>query len=74
VRALADGSDLEAAALYRMTGGNPFYVTEVLQAGMAKVPASAKTVDHHISAVLAKLGAPSRNAAAAQAAKLGLIS
>lgn len=42
VRALAGGSDLEAAALYRLTGGNPFYVTEVLQAGMAKVPASAR--------------------------------
>jgi DNA-binding NarL/FixJ family response regulator len=35
---------------------------------------SAKTVDHHVSAVLAKLGAPDRNAAAAQAAKLGLLS
>ena len=33
---------------------------------------SAKTVDHHVSAVLAKLGAPNRNAAAAQAARLGL--
>jgi DNA-binding CsgD family transcriptional regulator/tetratricopeptide (TPR) repeat protein len=42
VRALAGGSDLEAAALYRLTGGNPFYVTEVLQAGMAEVPASAR--------------------------------
>jgi DNA-binding CsgD family transcriptional regulator len=42
VRALADGSDLEAAALYRLTGGNPFYVTEVLRAGMAEVPASAR--------------------------------
>ena len=42
MRALAGGSDLEAAALYRLTGGNPFYVTEVLQAGMAKVPASAR--------------------------------
>ena len=31
---------------------------------------SAKTVDHHVSAVLAKPGAPNRNAAAAQAAKL----
>jgi len=29
-------------------------------------------VDHHVSAVLAKLGAPNRNAAAAQAARLGL--
>jgi ATP/maltotriose-dependent transcriptional regulator MalT len=34
---------------------------------------SAKTVDHHVSAVLAKLGAPNRNAAAAQAARLGLV-
>jgi DNA-binding CsgD family transcriptional regulator len=35
---------------------------------------SAKTVDHHVSAVLAKLGAPNRNAAAARAAQLGLLS
>ena len=35
---------------------------------------AAETVDHHVSAVLAKLGAPNRNAAAARAAKLGLIS
>ncbi len=34
---------------------------------------SAKTVDHHVSAVLAKLGAPDRNAAASQAARLGLV-
>jgi DNA-binding NarL/FixJ family response regulator len=34
---------------------------------------SAKTVDHHVSAVLAKLGAPSRTAAAAQAHTLGLV-
>ena len=34
---------------------------------------SAKTVDHHVSAVLAKLGAPTRNAAAARAARLGLV-
>jgi DNA-binding CsgD family transcriptional regulator/tetratricopeptide (TPR) repeat protein len=33
---------------------------------------SAKTVDHHVSAVLGKLGAPTREAAAAQAARLGL--
>jgi len=35
---------------------------------------SAKTVDHHVSAVLAKLGAPTRGAAAARAASLGLSS
>ena len=33
---------------------------------------SAKTVDHHVSAVLAKLGVPSREAAASEAARLGL--
>jgi DNA-binding NarL/FixJ family response regulator len=33
---------------------------------------SAKTVDHHVSAMLAKLDAPTRNAAASRAARLGL--
>jgi DNA-binding NarL/FixJ family response regulator len=33
---------------------------------------SAKTVDHHVSAVLAKLDAPTRSAAASQAARLGV--
>src|SRR5689334_23205207 len=51
VRALAGASSLEAAALYQLTGGNPFYVTEVLQAGMAEVPASAR------DAVLARVAA-----------------
>jgi DNA-binding CsgD family transcriptional regulator len=34
---------------------------------------SARTVDHHVSAVLAKLGAPTRTVAAAEAARLGLL-
>jgi DNA-binding CsgD family transcriptional regulator len=34
---------------------------------------SVKTVDHHVSAVLAKLDAPTRRAAATRAAKLGLV-
>jgi DNA-binding CsgD family transcriptional regulator len=33
---------------------------------------SVKTVGHHVSAVLAKLGVPTRGAAAARAAQLGL--
>jgi DNA-binding CsgD family transcriptional regulator/tetratricopeptide (TPR) repeat protein len=42
VRTLAGGSGLPAPELYRLTGGNPFYVTEVLRAGMAEVPPSAR--------------------------------
>jgi DNA-binding CsgD family transcriptional regulator len=33
---------------------------------------STKTVDHHVSAILAKLGVPTRGAAAREAARLGL--
>ena len=42
VRKLASGSGLSASELYRLTGGNPFYVTEVLRAGMEEVPPSAR--------------------------------
>ena len=38
----------------------------------AKLFISRKTVDHHVSAVLAKLDAPTRRAAASQAFRLGL--
>jgi DNA-binding NarL/FixJ family response regulator len=34
---------------------------------------SDRTVDHHVSAVLAKLGVPSRALAAAEAVRLGLV-
>jgi len=39
----------------------------------AKLFISAKTVDHHVSAVLAKLDAPTRDVAASHAARLGLV-
>ncbi len=56
VRLLADGSGLTASEIYRLTGGNPFYVTEVLQAGTGQVPASA------VDAVLARAARLGRQA------------
>jgi predicted ATPase len=57
VRILAGTSGLDAAELYRLTGGNPFYVTEVVQAGLGVVPASARDV---VLARAARLSAESR--------------
>ena len=54
---LAADSGLEAAALYRLTGGNPFYVTEVVQSGMGEVPPSARDA---VLARAARLSAGSR--------------
>ena len=57
VAVLADGSGLDPAALYRLTGGNPFYVSEAVQAGMAEVPVSARDA---VLARAARLGSDSR--------------
>ena len=57
VAVLAGGSGLDAAALYRLTGGNPFYVSQVVQAGMDEVPASARDA---VLARAARLGAGAR--------------
>jgi DNA-binding CsgD family transcriptional regulator/Tfp pilus assembly protein PilF len=43
-------SSLDAGALYRRTGGNPFFVTEVLASGATDVPATVR------DAVRARLG------------------
>ena len=54
-------------------------VLEQLAAGLtndeiaARLFISAKTVDHHVSAVLAKMGVATRGAAAAEATRLGLL-
>jgi len=39
---LAAESDVDAAAIYRLTAGNPFYVTEVLAAGGAEISESVR--------------------------------
>ena len=57
---LAADSGLEAAALYRLTGGNPFYVTEVVQSGMGEVPPSARDA---VLARAARLGGAARGRA-----------
>ena len=44
VRALAAGSEVDPAELYRVTGGNPFYIRAVLEAGLGEVPGSARDV------------------------------
>ena len=42
MRQLAAGSSLDPAELYRLTGGNPFFVTELVAAGIPEVPAAAR--------------------------------
>jgi len=54
---LAEGSGLDPAALYQLTGGNPFYVSQVVQAGMSEVPASVRDA---VLARAARLGSDSR--------------
>lgn len=42
VEQLAAGSGMDAGQLYGQTGGNPFYVTEVLASGTTGVPATVR--------------------------------
>ncbi len=57
VRVLAGDHGPDPAALYGLTGGNPFYVTEVLQSGMGEVPPSARDA---VLARVARLGSSTR--------------
>jgi len=43
---LAAGYEVDAAELHRLTGGNPFYVSEVLDAGGGEVPATVSDAVH----------------------------
>ncbi len=59
VARLAHGTTIDATELHRLTAGNPFFVTEVLQAGNRGLPASVR------DAVLARtrtLSTPAREA------------
>src|SRR5580698_507746 len=42
VRMLSAGRGIDPAELYSVTGGNPFYVRAVLEAGLGEVPGSAR--------------------------------
>lgn len=42
VAQLAQGSEVDPGNLYRQTGGNPFFVTEVLAAGTAGIPPTVR--------------------------------
>ncbi|HEX9514591.1 MAG TPA: AAA family ATPase [Streptosporangiaceae bacterium] len=42
VALMASGSKFAAADLFRLTGGNPFYVSEVVNAGADEIPPSAR--------------------------------
>ena len=42
VATLAKGTTIDAAGLHRLTAGNPFFVTEVLQADSAALPVSVR--------------------------------
>jgi DNA-binding CsgD family transcriptional regulator len=59
VRVLVEGSGLDAVALHRQTGGNPFYATEILALGAPGIPA---TVRDAVLARAARLSAGAREA------------
>ncbi|MGZ4478711.1 MAG: ATP-binding protein [Nocardioidaceae bacterium] len=59
VELLADGTGLEPAALHRLTGGNPFFLHEVLHGTAGELPVSARDA---VLARLAGLGAEARGA------------
>ncbi len=54
---LADAHGIDGQELYRRTGGNPFFVTEVLATGGARIP---ETVRDAVLARAARLDGPTR--------------
>ena len=75
VAALADPYEVDADELYRSTGGNPFFVSEVLAAGTKEIPS---TVRDAVLARFAGLSPIARTllealAVASPAAKVGVL-
>ena len=64
VQALAGDRDVDTAELHRVTGGNPFYVNEIVTAGWPSVPPTIRDV---VAARLARLSPGTRRAAEAAA-------
>jgi predicted ATPase len=64
VARLAAGHDIDSGELYRLTSGNPFYVTEVLDAGGEEIPA---TVADAVRARMARLSEPAMSVLSAVA-------
>jgi DNA-binding CsgD family transcriptional regulator len=69
VAVLAAGSGLNADQLHRLTGGNPFFVTEVLAAGRDGLRENAlpRSVSEAVRGRLGRLSAPARETAQAAA-------
>ncbi len=57
VQTLAGRRNVDAARLHAMTGGNPFYVSEVLEAGWPSVPGTVRDI---VAARLARASAATR--------------
>jgi DNA-binding CsgD family transcriptional regulator/tetratricopeptide (TPR) repeat protein len=70
VRMLAAGRGVDPEELYRVTGGNPFYVREVLEAGLGEVPRLARDV---VLARAGRLGPKARETLEAAALIGGII-
>ncbi len=70
VRMLSAGRGVDPAELYRVTGGNPFYVREVLEAGLGEMPRSARDV---ILARAGRLGPEARETLEAAALIGGIV-
>ena len=64
VRQLAENRPVDVESLYRQTGGNPFYVTEVLAAAQAGVPPTVRDAVLARAARLSLSGRAVLNAAA----------